>query len=418
MKTPAPSRQRDLYVEGSKGFRPSVPADVAELERLAARAMGDTGYSYVAGGAGLETTMAANRRAFEKVAIVPRMLRDVSLRDTRRQVFGGTIPVPFFLAPVGVLELAHRQADRAAARAAAGLGIPMIFSNQASTPMEECAALMGDCPRWFQLYPSQSDELIKSLVARAENCGCSAIVVTLDTTMLGWRVRDLDRASLPFLQGKGIAQYTSDPVFQALVEASEVEPPAGPVTLSSLALLVEQSRRLPGGLLANLRSRKALRSVRKFIEIYTRASLNWEDLAMLRAMTRLPLVLKGILAADDAKKALEVGVDGLYVSNHGGRQVDGALASLTALAEVARVVDGRVPIFFDSGIRGGADIFKALALGATAVGLGRPFVYALAVAGEAGVRELLANFQADFELTMALAGCANLAQIDRSALVL
>ncbi|MGE0495885.1 MAG: alpha-hydroxy-acid oxidizing protein [Vulcanimicrobiota bacterium] len=394
-----------------------MPTDLGALERLAARAMGDTGYSYVAGGAGLETTMAANRRAFEQVAIVPRMLRDVSRRNMRRQVFGGTVPAPFFLAPVGVLELAHRQADRAAARAAAGLGIPMIFSNQASTPMEECAALMG-CPRWFQLYPSQSDELIKSLVARAENCGCSAIVVTLDTTMLGWRVRDLDRASLPFLQGKGIAQYTSDPVFQALVEDSEAEPPAGPITLSSLALLVQQSHRLPGGLLDNLRSRRALRAVRKFIEIYTRASLNWDDLSRLREMTRLPLVLKGILAADDARQALEVGVDGIYVSNHGGRQVDGALASLMALAEVASAVDGRVPIFFDSGIRGGADIFKALALGATAVGLGRPFVYALAVAGEAGVRELLENFQADFELTMALAGCASLDQIDRSALAL
>src|SRR6185503_1293352 len=207
-------RQSQIYVGGISGRRPRVPVEFAELERRAEAAMSEKAFAYVAAGAGLEETVRANREAFGRWRIVPRMLRNVSDRDTSVELFGRRIPYPMLLAPIGVLELAHREAERAVAPAAKRTGIPMVFSNQASTPMEEVAGLLGDSARWFQLYWSVSDDLVESLVTRAKACGCEAIVVTLDTTVLGWRTRDLELAYLPFLRGKGIAQYTSDPVFQ------------------------------------------------------------------------------------------------------------------------------------------------------------------------------------------------------------
>ena len=214
---PAPgigrTRQFEIYVDGARGVYPEVQVSFERLERAARSAMSPQGYAYVAGGAGTEETMRENRAAFERWRIVPRMLRDVSVRETSVEVLGTRMASPFALCPIGVLEMAHRDADVAVARAAADEGVPFIFSNQASRPMEESARAMGDAPRWFQLYWSTSDELVASLVGRAEKCGCAAVVLTLDTTMLGWRIRDLDLAYLPFLRGKGIAQYTSDPVF-------------------------------------------------------------------------------------------------------------------------------------------------------------------------------------------------------------
>ncbi len=367
-------------------------------------------YAYVAGGAGLESTIAANRAAFERRRIVPRVLRDVSERDTTVELFGRRLPAPFLLAPIGVLELVHPEADVAVARAAAAEGIPMIFSSQASKPMEECAAAMGDSPRWFQLYWSTSDELVASFVARAEACGCEAIVVTLDTTMLGWRCRDLDLAYLPFALGKGIAQYTSDPVFTANLRPAPLER-SGPPTPTAVRSLMQAARAYPGRLASNLRSGMGVAAVRQFLDTYSRPSLKWDDLATLRGLTRLPILLKGLLHPDDAQLALEHGVDGIVVSNHGGRQVDGAIASLDALPTVADAVGGRIPILLDSGVRGGADAFKALALGATAVLIGRPYVYALALAGEQGVREVLRNFRADFDLTLGLSGRVSASQL-------
>jgi lactate 2-monooxygenase len=367
-------------------------------------------YAYVAGGAGLEGTIAANRAAFERRRIVPRVLRDVSERDTTVELFGRRLPAPFLLAPIGVLELVHPEADVAVARAAAAEGIPMIFSSQASKPMEECAAAMGDSPRWFQLYWSTSDELVASFVARAEACGCEAIVVTLDTTMLGWRCRDLDLAYLPFALGKGIAQYTSDPVFTANLRPAPLER-SGPPTPTAVRSLLQAARAYPGRLASNLRSGMGVAAVRQFLDTYSRPSLKWDDLATLRGLTRLPILLKGLLHPDDAQLALEHGVDGIVVSNHGGRQVDGAVASLDALPAVADAVGGRIPVLLDSGVRGGADAFKALALGATAVLIGRPYVYALALAGEQGVREVLRNFRADFDLTLGLSGQVSASQL-------
>ena len=277
---------------------------------------------------------------------------------------------------------------------------------------------MGTSPRWFQLYWSRDDELVASFVARAERCGCEAIVLTLDTTLLGWRARDLDLGYLPFLHGKGIAQYTSDPVFMRKLgePLPGPAPERGRVTVAALRAALTMARRVPGGTLRNLRAGTALAAVRRFVATYTRPSLEWTDLPRLRAMTKLPIVLKGILHPDDAHRAVDAGMDGVMVSNHGGRQVDGAIASLDALPPVVGAVKGRVPVLLDSGIRGGADAFKALALGATAVGIGRTYAYGLAIAGEEGVREVIANLVAELELTMALAGCATVAEVGRESL--
>ena len=409
-------RQSQIYVGGVSARRPRVPIDHAELERRAEAAMSEKAFAYVAAGAGLEDTVRANREAFGRWRILPRMLRDVSERDTSVELFGRRIPYPFLLAPIGVLELAHRDAERAVAPAAAATGIPMIFSNQASTPMEDVASLLGDSPRWFQLYWSVSDDLVESLVRRAEACRCEAIVVTLDTTVLGWRTRDLDLAYLPFLRGKGIAQYTSDPVFQRLIDEEPVRelpgaaPRPGPAAIATLVQLIRNypERFAPG------RARKA---VERFIQVYSRPSLSWADLPFLRERTKLPILLKGIVHPDDARRAVDEGIDGLIVSNHGGRQVDGSIGTLDALPGVAEAVDGRIPVLLDSGVRGGADAFKALALGASAVLLGRPYVYGLAIAGRAGVEEVIRNFMADFDLTMGLAGCGSIEAIARETLV-
>jgi isopentenyl diphosphate isomerase/L-lactate dehydrogenase-like FMN-dependent dehydrogenase len=411
------ARQTEIYLAGVRGRRPAIPFDHRKLDRRAKAALSAQAYAYIAGGAGSERTMAANRAAFDRWRIVPRVLRDVSDRDLSVELLGRRRPTPFLLAPIGVLELAHGDADVAVARAAAAEGVPMIFSNQASRPMEECASAMGGASRWFQLYWSTSDDLVASFVARAEACGCEAIVVTLDTKMLGWRSRDLDFAHLPFATGMGIAQYTSDPVFRGLVDPSAAVR-SGPPTPAAVRALVRATRSYPGSFRENLRSGAGVAAVRKVMEIYSRPSLTWDDFAWLRERTTLPIVVKGILHADDGRLAVEHGLDGIVVSNHGGRQVDGAIASLDALPAVAEAVGGRIPVLFDSGIRGGADAFKALALGATAVLLGRPYVYGLALRGTAGVREVIRNFVADFDLTMALSGCRTVADIGPECLQL
>jgi lactate 2-monooxygenase len=408
-------RQFEVYVAGARGSYPAVPVSLERLEEAARKRMSAEGYAYIAGGAGTEETMRENRAAFERWRIVPRMLRDVSRREPAVDVLGTPFASPFVLCPIGVLEMAHRDADVAVAKAAAAEGIPFVFSNQASRPMEETARAMGDAPRWFQLYWSTSNELVESLVLRAERCGCTAIVLTLDTTMLGWRVRDLDLASLPFLRGKGIAQYTSDPVFvEALQETLRQDPPpGGRITLAAVSTLLSQAGAYPGSRLANVRSGLARAAVRRFVETYSRPSLAWDDLAFLRQRTKLPILLKGILHPADALAAIEHGMSGIVVSNHGGRQVDGAIATMDALPGIVEAVAERIPVILDSGVRSGADIFRALALGASAVGLGRPYVWGLAAGGEEGAREVIRNFRADFDLTMGLAGVTSAREIGR-----
>ncbi len=382
---PGIARNAEIYLAGAMlQKKPQVPVRYRELEAAARAAMAPEAFDYVAGGAGEEGTVNENRRAFERWRIVPRHLRGVAERDFASTLFGERLASPFLLAPVGVLELAHPEADTGVARAAKAEGVPMIISNQASVPMEQIAEALEGQAFWFQLYWSLSNDLTASLVARAEACGARAIVVTLDTTLLGWRPRDLMNAYLPFIIGKGIAQYTSDPVFRSML----AKPP-------------EEDR---------------LGAAAKFVETYSNPGLSWDQLGFLRSRTKLPIILKGILHPDDARLAIEHGMDGIVVSNHGGRQVDGAIAALDALPAVVAEVSGKIQVLFDSGIRTGSDIFKALALGASAVLIGRPYVYGLAVGGGNGVREVIRNLRADFDLTMGLSGCRSLTEITNSML--
>lgn len=414
MSFSAVDRQRSIYTTGAAGKKPVIPVDLTQLEEKARKKIPSNVFAYIAGGAGIGKTIQNNRTAFQQYQIIPRMLQDVSIRDTSIELFGNKIPSPLLASPVGVLEMVHKQADLAVAEATGKLGLPMIFSNQASYPMEACAAKMGNSPRWFQLYWSKSNDLVVSLLQRAEATKCSAIAVTLDTTILGWRVQDLDQAYLPFLEGKGIAQYTSDPIFQELMDEPE-DPQAAQfkpkVTLQLIKTVIQMKKNYPGGFWKNLRSDRPLKAVRKFTNIYSRPSIKWDELKFLRENTRLPIVLKGILHPDDAQKAIDYGMDGIIVSNHGGRQVDGAVGSFTMLPKIIKVVDDQMPVLLDSGIRSGADMFKAIALGAKAVCIGRPYAYGLALAGATGVQEVLSNLMADFELNMALAGCKSIHEI-------
>lgn len=415
----APDWQKEIYLNGFAGKKLSVKASFEKLEQKAKRKITKEAFAYIAGGAGSEATMRANRAAFDQWQLVPRMLNDVSERDISVELFGQKIPSPVLLDPIGVLEMVHPKADVAVAKAAARLGMPYIFSNQASKPMEACANAMGDSPRWFQLYWSKSNELVKSFLTRAENCGCTALVVTLDTTLLGWRTRDIDVAYLPFLEGKGIAQYTSDPVFQKLLdEPEEGKQLKRTITFQSVLGLINMVNNYPGnGFLKKLNSGRPLKAVRKFVNIYSNPAITWNDLSFLRQNTTLPIILKGIIHAEDARKALDAGMDGILVSNHGGRQTDGSIATLDALPKIVDVVQSRIPVLLDSGIRGGADVVKALALGAKAVCVGRPYVYGLALGGEQGVYEVMRNIMAEVELTMALAGAKNISGIKREMLV-
>ncbi len=413
----AVDRQKEIYTTGFAGQRSIINVDLTRLEQVAKTKISPQAFGYIAGGAGIEGTMSANHQAFDRVKIVPRMLVDVGNRDISIELFGKKYASPFLLAPIGVLEMAHPEADVAVARAAAALKIPFIFSNQASVPMETVAGSMGNSPRWFQLYWSKSDDLVASLLERAEKSGCEALAVTLDTTMLGWRTRDLDLAYLPFLEGKGIAQYTSDPVFQSMMDEAEA-PEKHNITFQSLLGLIKLVNSYPGkGFFSKIRSGRPVKAVRKFIDIYSNPSTTWEDLKFLRANTKLPILLKGIQHPDDARKCLDYGMDGIIVSNHGGRQVDGAIGSFDALPGIVEVVNEKIPVLFDSGVRGGADVFKALARGAKGVCIGRPYVYGLAIGGQQGVYEVLRNFMADFELTMGLSGCRNIKEINSDCLM-
>lgn len=411
--------QRKIYLEGFAGKIPAIPSNSMQLEQAAVRKMTPEATAYILGGAGNEQTVSSNRQGFERWQLVPRMLRNVENPDLSIEFLGHQLPSPIVLAPIGVLEMAHAEADLAVARAAAATGVPYIFSNQASVSMEACSAVMGEQMRLFQLYWSRSRELVSSFVHRAEACGCRAIVLTLDTTMLGWRTQDLALGHLPFLHGKGLAQYTSDPVFQHLLDDFLQQPPTArpPVTTTTLRHLIGAVRRYPtGSFLKKLRSGRAMGAVSLFSGIYSNPTITWDDLAFLREQTSLPILLKGILHPDDARKAVDYGMNGVIVSNHGGRQVDGSISTIEALPGVVAAVNGQLPVLLDSGIRGGADIIKALALGAKAVCLGRPYVYGLALGGQVGVETVIRNLLADLELTLGLSGYRSLPELNPDCL--
>lgn len=419
--------QSDIYRAGISGTKPVVPVDADDLETVAKKALSADAHAYIAGAAGAERTMAANRAAFGAWQVWPRPLRDVSERDLSIEFLGRRRPTPLLLAPLGVMEMAHADADLAVARAAASVGLPYTLSNQASFPMEEVADAAPAGARLFQLYWSASDDLNASLLRRAEASGCEAIVVTLDTHLLGWRTRDLDLAFLPFTRGMGIAQYTSDPVFQQLVR-ERVRAAAGggggaPVRITPKAVaagltIARKGASVTGSarLRDNLRSPLPRAAVETFLDVFSTPALTWDDIARARDWTSLPIILKGIVHPDDASRAVDAGADGVWVSNHGGRQIDQSVPTLAALPDIVDRINGRVPIVFDSGVRQGADAFIALALGATAVAVGRPYAYGLGIAGEAGVREVLRNLLAELDITLGLAGLTSVADADLGAL--
>lgn len=388
--SPIPSgmeRQQKIYTLGMKGGTPSIPISLAQLEQKAKEMLSPPAFDYVAGGAGGEDTMRANREAFYRWRIVPRMLRDVSHRDLSVEVLGAQLPAPVILGPVGVQGILQANGEVASARAAASLGLPFALSTASSRTIEEVAqagADAGNGVRWFQLYWGKNPDLTASMLQRAERAGYKAIVVTLDTSMLAWRERDLQHAYLPFILGQGLSNYFSDPIFRALLPEPPEKNPAGAIQVWS--------------------------------SLFSNTALTWRDIPFLRKHTRIPIILKGVLHPEDAAHALDAGVDGLIVSNHGGRQVDGAIATLDALPAIVHEVNGQIPVLVDGGIRRGADIFKALALGARAVLLGRLYTWGLAVAGEEGVRDVVLNLLADFDLTLALSGHTSCRTLDTSAL--
>jgi lactate 2-monooxygenase len=405
------ARQRQIYLEGVFGKMPLIPTDFYSLEKAANRKLSNRAFSYLAGSAGLESTAKANLNAWDKYTITPGMLQDVSNRDLRVKFLNHPFPFPVFLCPIGVLELAHPKGDLAVATACAETGVPMMISSQASYSMEVIAKELKGTPWFFQLYVSKSDELVKSFVHRAEQAGALAIVITLDTTMLGWRTRDLNLGYLPFLEGKGIAQYTSDKVFNKLVDDAVEEKVSSKINLHILRHIIKLANKIPGDFKTNLRGR-ALKTVNTFTRIYSRPDLDWNVIRQIRSYTSLPVILKGIQHPLDAKRAIDAGMNAIYVSNHGGRQVDGAVSSLDAMVLIKNEIGEAVPILMDSGVRSGAHIMKAKASGATLVGIGRPFAYALALKGSQGVSALIKNLIAELELNMALSGIADVNKLD------
>ncbi len=370
---PYSSFQNEIYLQGAVAGRlPALPTDGDRLAELACERLAPEAYGYVAGGAGSGASMRANREAFDRRRIVPRMLRDVGTRDLSCTVLGTRLPAPLLLAPVGVLSIVHPDGELAVSRAAAQAGVAMVHSTAASYTLEEVAEHNGESPRWFQLYWPADHDVTLSLLQRAAAAGYHTLVITLDTWLLGWRPTDLDHAYLPFLRRVGIANYLSDPAFRAGL--------ATPVEADPLA------------------------AVEHWAKMFADPTKTWSDLAFIRRNWSGPIALKGILHPDDARRARDAGMDAVVVSNHGGRQLDGAIGALDALPAVVAAVGEEVTVLFDSGIRTGADIVKALALGARSVLVGRPYVYGLAVAGEAGVSHVLRCLLAELDLTLALSG--------------
>jgi lactate 2-monooxygenase len=384
MSAPLSSYASEIYLQGMGGVLPSFTTDACALEQAARDTLEPGPFWYVAGAAGSGATNRANREAFDRWRLVPRMLTGATNRDLGTTVLGARLSAPIITAPIGVQSIVHPDAEKAVATVAAELGLAMTLSTVSSFPLEDVAAANGDGVRWFQLYWPNDEQVCLSLLARAKAAGFTTLVVTLDTWLLGWRPHDLDNAYLPFLTGEGLANYFNDAAFCAPLD----KPPA---------------EDLPAALM-------------RWLPMFTGTDHTWDQVAFLRENWDGPVVLKGIQHVDDARRALDCGVQGIVVSNHGGRQVDGAIASLDALPVIAEAVGDSLEVLFDSGVRTGADVLKALALGARAVLVGRPWVYGLALGGTAGVRHVLRSLLADTDLALALSGHAGAADLGRDAL--
>jgi len=376
--------QFDIYLKGLAGVRPKLPVDFASWEKRAAQAMPSGVWSYVAGGCGDEHTQDRNALAFRDYGLMPRMLVDATQRDLSVDLFGLKLPSPIFMAPIGVLGICapDGHGDLAAARAAAMTGVPFTLSTLSNDPLEAVGKALGDAPGFFQLYTPSDRELAESFVRRAEAAGFKALIVTVDTWVPGWRPRDLNDANFPQLRGACLANYLSDARFRALLAKPPEEDPAA--------------------------------AVRAWTQLFAKP-LTFADLPWLRGLTKLPLVLKGICHPDDARRALDAGVDAIYCSNHGGRQANGGIAAIDLLGDVVKAA-GKAPVLFDSGVRSGTDVVKALALGARAVGIGRPYAYGLALDGAEGIAHVLRSLLAEADLLMAIDGYPRIADLSPQAL--
>ena len=375
----------EVFTEGMAGVTPDVPPSFEELEAAALEAMDERAYGYVAGGAGGERTIEHNREAFADWHLWPRVLRDFAERDLSTELLGTDLSVPVLLAPIGVQSVIHEAGELGTARAAASQDVPMVVSSATSHTLEAVAEELGSTPGWFQLYWSSNDDVARSFVRRAEAAGYEALVVTVDNNALGWRERDIGDGYLPFLDGEGVANYFADEAFRDLLD----EPP-------------EETE---------------LQAIRTFIDVFGDPSLTFDDLEWLCEFADLPVVVKGVLHPEDACEAVERGADAVVVSNHGGRQVDNAVPALDALPRVVSSLPDDVPVVLDSGVRRGSDALVAMALGADAVGLGRPYAYGLAVDGGDGVEAVLKNFLADLDLTLGLVGYDDVEALDTEAIV-
>lgn len=380
-----PQRQREVFFKALGDPSSVIPTEFSALREQARATMDEGPFGYVAGNASSETTARDNRRAFDEWRILPRVLTGIEDRRIETTLFEQRQQAPLLPAPVGVQSIIHEEGARASARAADAVGLPFVHSTVSSFTIEAIADATEGLDPWFQLYWSDLPDLNRSLINRAEKAGYRVLVVTLDTPLMGWRPRDLDRGYLPFLEGEGLANYTSDPVFQEHLPGPPDDHPDEVVEL--------------------------------FLDVFSDTSVGWEDLANLVETTDLPVLVKGVLHPDDARKALDHDADGIIVSNHGGRQIDGGLPALEALPSVSSTVPDDTPLFFDSGIRSGSDVYKALALGADSVLLGRPYLYGLGINGQAGVESVLRNILAELDITMGLSGYDDVRDVDEDSLV-
>ncbi len=383
MTGPLSAYASEIYFRGLGGERPAFTTDPTRLEAAAEAALDPSPFWYVAGAAGSGATERANRAAFDRWRLVPGMLRDASRRDLSVIVLGSRLAAPILTAPIGVQSIVHADAEFAAARVASELGLGMVLSTASSHSLEDVAAANGDGVRWFQLYWPNDEQVCASLLDRAAKAGYSALVITLDTWMLGWRPRDLDNAYLPFLRGVGLANYFTDPAFLAPL----AKPPAEDLQAA----------------------------LQRWLPIFTGTDRTWEHLAFVREHWAGPIMLKGIQRVADAQRAADAGIEAVLVSNHGGRQLDGAIASLDALGPIVDAVGDQVEVLFDSGVRTGSDVLKALALGARAVCYGRPWVYGLGLGGTDGVRHVLRGLLADLDLSLGLSGHRSVAEVTRDS---
>lgn len=354
-----------------------VPLRFDDLENEAGKLLDENVFVYAQSGAGTEETLRSNREAFNNWKIVPRFMKDVSSISLHTTINGQAIPAPIILAPVGMQGIVHPDGELASAAASAQFGVPFIASTVSSYTLEEIANANGNGKRWFQLYYPNNVEIAKSFVKRAEIAGYAAVVITVDMPLIGNRERDRSNHYSPFLLGAGKANYVNDPVFQEYLETN------------------------PG-----------TEALDGMLETFYRPGLNWEDIKHIRDAVDLPIYLKGILHPDDAEEAVKHGIDGIIVSNHGGRQLDGCVATLDALPLIKDRVKDKLPILLDSGVRSGPDIFKALALGADSILLGRPFLYGLTIAGQSGVEQVIQNVLKDLKTTMGLSGITSIQEIN------